>query len=156
MPFKYIRIETPLSSEEVLRKISESTDQDRKSIYWGKRFYKTFSGKVGARSFIISPVVPYWNISPVDIEGNFSSGNKYVSRLHLRMVCPYLRFVIPLVILTLVLFFINFGTEIILFKGILITLATAYLLVNIPFQLQSKRSLDYIVRMVEGKIVHYK
>ncbi|MFP4603822.1 MAG: hypothetical protein ACLFNJ_00420 [Bacteroidales bacterium] len=156
LPYKHIRLKSQLSSAEVLHKITQITDQDQKSIYWGKRFYKKFSGEIGERNFLIRPVVPYWNISPVEIEGRFISENMNESTFDLRIICPYLRFVIPLGILAVVLFFFNYRmTEdaTIFLSSIFIVVFTAYLLVNIPFQIQAKKSLNDLLEITEGKEV---
>lgn len=154
LPYKHIKLKSKLSSTQVLYKISQITDQDRKSIYWGKRFYNKFSGEVGTKNFLIRPVVPYWNISPVEIEGRFISENTNGSTFDLRIICPYLRFVIPLGILAVVLFFFNFkmtGDETIFLSSLFIIIFTAYLLVNIPFQIQAEKSFNYLLEITEGK-----
>ena len=71
------------------------------------------------------------------------------------MTCPYLRVVVPLVILALVLFFINYGVQgemdVFLNASGLILLG-AYLLVNIPFQIQASRSLKDLTDRFEGRL----
>jgi len=135
--------------------MSEETDQDNRSIYWGKRFYKRYFGTVGKNAFKVRPVVPYWNISPVEIKGRFVEKGRDQHSVECRMTCPYLRVVVPLVILALVLFFINYGVhgemDVFLNASGLILLG-AYLLVNIPFQIQASRSLKDLTDRFEGRL----
>jgi hypothetical protein len=155
-PLKIFRIETSQRGEELLANMSEQTDQDNRSIYWGKRFYKRYFGTVGKNSFKVRPVVPYWNISPLEIQGKIVEKGKGKEAVECRMICPYLRVVLPLVILALVLFFINYGAkgemDVFLNASGLILLA-AYLLVNIPFQIQASRSLKDLTQRFKGKLV---
>ncbi len=156
-PFKLIRIETSLKESEILRIINENTDQDQKSIYWGKRFYKRFWGKVTDKAFRIRPVVPYWNMSPVEMQGNVSDISEDKNGLEVKLKCPYLRVVIPLAILAVGLFFISFGLKgqmDVFLSSTLIILIAAYLFVNIPFQIQSVWSLKILAERLNGKL-HY-
>mgnify|MGYP000105396955 CR=1 FL=1 len=157
-PFKQCRIETNLSRQRINELMNQNTDQDNRSIYWGKRFYQRFFGVVQPNAFKIRPVVPYWNLSPVEIRGTVESnqagqGSHTVS---CRLTCPYLRVVGPLVGLALVMFFINYAlvgeTGVFLSATGYIFLA-AYVLVNLPFQVQAARSLRALVRDLEGKMV---
>lgn len=158
-PLKSIVIESRLKQEELMRVISGATDQDQRSIYWGKRFSKKFWGKVGKKSFRIRPVVPYWNISPIELKGKISDGVNDSNKIKVRMVCPYLRIVLPLVIIALVLFFVNFGMKgelDVFLSSAAIILISAYLLVNIPFQIQAIWSIKQFTKILKGKIVHMK
>ena len=158
-PRKDLYIESGLTKEEVIQELNNATDQDQKSIYWGKRFKKRFWGKVGRESFRVRPVVPYWNISPLEIKGEVKAGKDEKGKVDIKMVCPYLRIVIPLVILALVLFFVNFGMkgdmDIFLSSPGIIVLS-AYLLVNIPFQIQSIWSIKHLTENLRSKSYRVK
>jgi hypothetical protein len=155
-PLRKLDIETRLNKQEIYDKIYQSTDQDASSIYWGKRFYTTYWGKVGQDSFKIRPVVPYWNISPLEIQGRVKELEEGKTSVNMKMVCPFLRVVLPLVILAVVLFFISQGLqgnlEVFINSTVLILLG-AYLLVNIPFQIQAARNVDDLIKKLEGKTI---
>jgi len=155
-PLKTFRIETAVGPREILDRMSEDTDQDNRSIYWGKRFYKRYFGTIGKKAFKVRPVVPYWNISPVEIKGSVVEKGEGQHSVECRMTCPYMRVVVPLVILALVLFFINYGArgemDVFLNASGLI-LPAAYLLVNIPFQIQASRSLKDLTDRFEGRLI---
>jgi hypothetical protein len=158
-PLKIFRIETSEQEEDLVARMSEQTDQDNRSIYWGKRFYKRYFGTVGKSSFKVRPVVPYWNISPLEIHGKVTEKEKGQQAVECRMTCPYLRVVLPLVILALVLFFINYGAkgEMDVFLNVSgIILLAAYLMVNIPFQIQASRSLKDLTERFKGKLVMHR
>jgi hypothetical protein len=155
-PFKHIKIESRYKQDEIINLINESTDQEWKSIYWGKRFNKRFWGKVGKKTFRIRPVVPYWNISPVEIIGNIKDGGEDTNELEIKMRCPYFRIILPLVIIAVGLFFANFGLKgemDIFINSSLIILVSAYLLVNIPFQIQSTWSLKHLADQFNGNLM---
>jgi len=158
-PFKHIRIETQLKHENLREILSNSIDQDSKGIYWGKRFSKRFWGKIGDSSFRIRAVVPYWNISPVDINGRIVDVSQEKNALDVKMSSPYNRIVVPLAILAVVLFFVNFGlkgeVDTFLINSV-ITLGAAYILVNIPFQIQALKSISDLNRIINGKIYKLK
>jgi len=81
------------------------------------------------------------------------------NKIKVRMVCPYLRIVLPLVIIALVLFFVNFGMKgelDVFLSSAAIILISAYLLVNIPFQIQAIWSIKQFTKILKGKIVHMK
>lgn len=154
-PIKHIRIETNLEQEKLQEIMIGSIDQDSKGIYWGKRFTKSFWGNIKQNSFRVRPVVPYWNISPVDIKGRIVEISQEKNALDIRMASPYMRIVLPLVILAVFLFFINFGLkgqiDTFLLNSV-ITMGAAYLLVNIPFQIQAAKSINELNQIIEGKI----
>jgi hypothetical protein len=158
-PIKHIRIETNLKAEKIYEILDNSIDQDSQGIYWGKRFSKKFWGRISQKAFRIRPVVPYWNISPVDIKGRIIDVSQEKNGLDIQMTSPYLRIVIPLAILAVVLFFVNFGLKgelNVFYANSLITLAAAYLLVNIPFQIQSIWSIKNLNRNIGGRIYMLK
>jgi len=145
-----------MDAEAIYERMNSNTDQDSTSIYWGKRFYKRFFGAVGKEVFKVRPVVPYWNISPVEIRGRVSEGKGDRHVVECRMTCPYLRVVVPLVVLAVVLFFINYGLkgEAGIFLNVSgVILAVAYLLVNLPFQIQASRNLKTLRDQLEGEIL---
>jgi len=154
-PLKHIRIETKLKQEKLQEIMSNSIDQDSTGIYWGKRFTKQFWGKMKQNSFRVRPVVPYWNISPVDIKGRIADLSNDKNSLEIKMTSPYMRIVVPLVILAVLLFFFNFGMkeqfDTFLLNSV-ITLGAAYVLVNIPFQIQAAKSINELSRLIDGKI----
>jgi len=154
-PIKHIRIETKLNQEKLRDILTNSIDQDNTGIYWGKRFTKQFWGKMEKNSFRVRPVVPYWNISPVDIKGKIADLSNDKNAVEIRMSSPYLRIVVPLVILAVILFFVNFGMkeqfDIFLLNSV-ITLGAAYVLVNIPFQIQAAKSINKLSELIDGKI----
>lgn len=148
-----------MDAEAIYERMSSNTDQDSTSIYWGKRFYKRFFGAVGKEVFKVRPVVPYWNISPVEIRGRVSKGKGDQHVVECRMTCPYLRVVVPLVVLAVVLFFINYGLmgEAGTFLNVSgVILAVAYLLVNLPFQIQASRNLKTLRDQLEGEILELR
>lgn len=155
-PFKKLEIETDLDPQKIYQKIDQSTDQDNRSIYWGKRFYKTYWGSVEPASFRIRPVVPYWNISPLEIQGKVTELKEGKTSVSVKMVCPFLRVVLPLAILAVVLFFVSQGLQgnmnVFVNASVLILLG-AYLLVNIPFQIQATRNVDDLIQKLEGKTI---
>jgi hypothetical protein len=158
-PVKHIAILSPLKKEEITRILTSETDQDQKSIYWGKRFYKKYWGKIEDEIFRIRPVVPYWNISPVEISGKMEDDTDEKNRVLLTMRCPYMRIVIPLVILAVGLFLINFGLkgELSVFvSATAIILISAYLLVNIPFQIQAIWSMKDLTEKLKGELTKLK
>ena len=154
-PFKHIQIETKLKQEKLQEIMNHSVDQNSNGIYWGKRFTKRFWGKIKQNTFRVRPVVPYWNISPVDIEGKIVDLSIDKNAVEIKMTSPYMRIVVPLVILAVLLFFVNFGL-----KGqidtfllnFVIILGAAYLLINIPFQIQAAKSINELSRLINGKI----
>ncbi len=154
-PFKHIRIETKLKQEKLQEIMTNSIDQNNTGIYWGKRFNKRFWGNITQNTFRIRPVVPYWNISPVDIEGKIVDLSNDKNALEIKMTSPYMRIVVPLVILAVILFFVNFGmkeqAETFIINSV-ITLGAAYLLVNIPFQIQAVKSVNELSRLIDGHI----
>ena len=154
-PQKHIRIETKLKQEKLQEILTNSIDQDSTGIFWGKRFTKHFWGKIKQNSFRVRPVVPYWNISPVDIKGKITDLSNDKNAVEIRMTSPYLRIVVPLVILAILLFFVNFGLkeqfDTFLLNSV-ITLGAAYVLVNIPFQIQAAKSLNELNQLIGGKI----
>lgn len=155
-PIKKCRIETAMSRDKIHEVVDQNTDQDYKSIYWGKRFYKRFSGAVGENSFKIRPVVPYWNLSPVEIRGEVKEQSAGNSVVQCRLSCPYLRVVVPLVLLALVLFLINLpagGAGVGFFNVLVLIVTGAYVLVNVPFQIQATRSLRDLAGEMEGRVV---
>jgi len=158
-PVKHIKIETDLKAEKLHEILLDSIDQNSQGIYWGKRFTKKFWGQLSQNAFRIRPVVPYWNISPVDIRGKIVDLSREKSGLDVRMSSPYLRIIIPLVVLAVVLFFINFGLKgqgNIFLTNSLVTLASAYLLVNVPFQIQSIWSIKNLNRNIKGRVYYLK
>jgi len=158
-PIKHIRIETNLKSERLHEILDNSIDQNSQGIYWGKRFSKKFWGSINQKAFRIRPVVPYWNISPVDIKGKIIDISQEKNGVDIKMTSPYIRIVLPLALLAVILFFINFGLKgelnIFLVNSV-ITLAAAYLFVNIPFQIQSIWSIKNLNRPIEGKVYNLK
>ena len=153
-PLRKLKIETNLDPQKIYQKIDQSTDQDNKSIYWGKRFYKTYWGRVAPTSFKIRPVVPYWNISPLEIQGTVKERMEGKTSVNMKMVCPFLRVVLPLAILAVVLFFVSQGLQgnmDVFINATLFILLGAYLLVNIPFQIQAARNVDDLIQKLEGK-----
>ena len=154
-PLKYIRIETNIRQEKLQDILDKSIDQDSKGIYWGKIFTKGFWGNIKQNSFRVRPVVPYWNISPVDIRGKIIEVSQEKNALYIRMTTPFMRIVLPLVILAVFLFFINFGlkgqNDTFLLNSA-ITIGAAYLLVNIPFQIQAAKSINELRKLIDGKI----
>ena len=155
-PLKVFHISTPLSGEDIIQVMNDNTDQDYKSIYWGKRFYKHFFGSVGKRAFKVRPVVPYWNISPVEIRGRITESENQASQVQCRLVCPYLRFVVPLVVLVLLLFLLNYGVAGepgIFFNALWMILLGAYLLVNVPFQIQASGSIKELAEKLDGEVI---
>ena len=155
-PLRKLAIETSLDKDAIYQIIYQSTDQNNKSIYWGKRFYKTYWGNVNPTAFRIRPVVPYWNISPLEIQGTVKEQFRDKTLVNIKMVCPFLRVVLPLVILAIVLFFIGQGLQgnmdVFLNSSVLILLG-AYLFVNIPFQIQAARNVEDLIERLEGKII---
>ena len=155
-PLKIFRIETSERGDDLLERMSEETDQDNRSIYWGKQFYKRYFGTVGKNSFKVRPVVPYWNLSPLEIHGKVEKQGKGQEAVECRMTCPYLRVVLPLVIVALVLFFISYGAkgEMDVFLNVSgVILLADYLLVNISFQIYAYRSLKDLTERFKGKLV---
>ena len=153
-PLKKLEIETALDPQKIYQKLDQSTDQDNRSIYWGKRFYKSYWGQVAPYSFKIRPVVPYWNISPLEIQGTVKELNKGKTSVNMKMVCPFLRVVLPLAILAVVLFFVSQGLQgnmDVFINATLLILLGAYLLVNIPFQIQAARNVDDLIKRLEGR-----
>jgi len=79
--------------------------------------------------------------------------------IELRMTSAYIRIVVPLVILAVILFFVNFGlkeqVEPFMLNSV-ITLGAAYLLVNIPFQIQVAKSINELSQLINGKIQNLK
>ena len=158
-PFKHCRIDTSLSREKILERMDQHTDQDYKSIYWGKRFYKRFFGRVGENAFKVRPVVPYWNISPVEIKGYVDEQAGGGSLVECRLSCPYLRVVVPLVLLAVVLFLINYimsGSNGGAMHVMALIVVGAYALVNVPFQIQANRDLRDLKGYFEGKVRHLR
>jgi hypothetical protein len=158
-PFKQVRIESSLKKDELMRILNESTDQDQKSIYWGKRFYKRFWGKVSGDAFRIRPVVPYWNMSPVEMKGSVKDIKEDKNGLDITLQCPYLRVVMPLAVIALGLFFVNYGLKgqwDVFLSSSFIILVAAYLFVNIPFQIQSIWSLKTLTEKLGGKLQKLK
>jgi len=154
-PVKECRIDTSLNRHEIHELMHKNTDQDYKSIYWGKRFYTRFFGNVGESSFKVRPVVPYWNISPVEIRGSVNENPAGKSTVRCRLSCPYLRVVVPLVLLAVVLFLLNYilaGTNGGAMTVMVLIVAGAYALVNIPFQIQAARSLRDLKNELKGKL----
>ena len=154
-PVKHIQIESNLKKEKLHSLLDGAIDQDNKGIYWGKRFTKRFWGKLGKEHFRIRPVVPYWNISPLEMRGQIKDVSREKNVVDIKITCPYLRIVVPLSILAIVLFFLNLAlkaqaAQFFINSGI--TIAAAYLLVNIPFQIQSNWSIKGINRKINGKI----
>jgi len=154
-PKKKCRIDTQLSRERIMELMDQHTDQDYKSIYWGKRFYKRFFGSVGENSFKVRPVVPYWNISPVEIQGHVKEDGMGGSSVACRLSCPYLRVVVPLVLLAVVLFMLNYilaGSNGGAVNVMALIVVGAYALVNIPFQIQAHRRLRDLMGYFKGEI----
>jgi len=154
-PKKQCRIDTDLSRERIMELMDQHTDQDYKSIYWGKRFHKRFFGRVGENSFKVRPVVPYWNISPVEIQGHVKEDGRGGSSVACRLSCPYLRVVVPLVLLAVVLFMLNYilaGSNGGAVNVMALIVVGAYALVNIPFQVQATRSLQDLEGYFEGQL----
>jgi hypothetical protein len=155
-PKKTLEIETRLDKDSIYQIIDQSTDQDYKSIYWGKRFYKTYWGTVSPESFKIRPVVPYWNISPLEIRATVKSITSERTRVSLKMVCPFMRIIGPLAVLAILLFFISFGLQDemnIFLKNSLLILFGGYILVNLPFQIQASRNVGDLLKKLEGEIL---
>jgi len=158
-PVKHIQIESNLKKEKLHSLLENSIDQDNSGIYWGKRFSKRFLGKLGEEHFRIRPVVPYWNISPLEMKGQIKEVSREKNAVDVKITCPYLRIVIPLAILAIVLFFLNLALKDQAAQFIInssITLAAAYLLVNIPYQIQSIWSIKDINRKINGKVKFLK
>lgn len=158
-PLRKLEIETSLDRDEIYQKIYQSTDQNNKSIYWGKRFYTTYWGRVSPTTFRIRPVVPYWNISPLEIQGTVKEQMEGKTTVNMKMVCPFLRVVLPLAILAVVLFFISQGLEgnlNVFFNSSVLILLGAYLFVNLPFQIQAARNVDDLIKKLEGKAIQNK
>ncbi|MFP4620032.1 MAG: hypothetical protein ACLFM7_01870 [Bacteroidales bacterium] len=143
-----------MDQQNIYQKIHQSTDQDHNSIYWGKRFHTTYWGRVSHNSFKIRPVVPYWNISPLEIQGTVKKGEEGKTLVNMRMVCPFLRVILPLAILGVVLFFVSQGIkgnmDVFINSSVMILLG-AYLMVNIPFQIQAARNVGDLIKRLEGK-----
>ena len=155
-PYKKCRIETGRTADEVYEIVGRYTDQDYDSIYWGKRFYSRFFGSVGKTAFRVRPVVPYWNISPLEIRATVKEGKNGKTRIACRLSCPYLRVVVPLVLLGVILFFLNYvlaGTNGGAVNVMILIVAGAYAMVNIPFQIQASRSLRELTRQLEGRFI---
>ena len=154
-PYKQLQFESKLKKAEIRKLLEQITDQDNKSIYWGKRFTRRFWGKVQGDSFRIRPVVAYWNLSPVELKGSIIDLSDEKNGLYIKMTCPYLRIVVPLVVLGVVLFFFNLGIDgdwITFALNSLIMLAGAYLLVNIPFQIQAMWSTKDLINTFGKRI----
>jgi len=155
-PLRKLAIETSLDKDEIYQKMHQSTDQNNSGIYWGKRFYKTYWGNVSPTAFRIRPVVPYWNISPLEIQGTVKEQIQGKTLVNMKMVCPFLRVVLPLVILAVVLFFVSQGLQgnlDVFFNSSVLILLGAYLFVNIPFQIQAARNVDDLIKKLDGKAV---
>lgn len=155
-PLKQLTIQSSLETDALYRILVHATDQENTGIYWGKKFYHAYWGRISAASFKIRPVVPYWNISPVDIAGRITPADNGKSVITMKMTCPFLRVVIPLVILAMLLFFISYGLQgnvpVFLTSSLWIVLV-AYLLVNVPFQIQADRNVSDLINRFEGKVV---
>ncbi|MFW6103656.1 MAG: hypothetical protein ACOC59_01175, partial [Bacteroidota bacterium] len=74
--------------------------------------------------------------------------------VNMRMVCPFLRVILPLAILGVVLFFVSQGIkgnmDVFINSSVMILLG-AYLMVNIPFQIQAARNVGDLIKRLEGK-----
>ena len=154
-PKKQCRIDTKMNRHEIIEGINQHVDQDYKSIYWGKRFYKRFFGNVGDNSFKVRPVVPYWNLSPVEIRGHIKQDGQGHSTIECRLSCPYLRVVVPLVLFAVVLFLLNYflaGANGGAINVMALIVVGAWALVNIPFQIQAHRSLRDLMGYFKGEI----
>lgn len=154
-PIKHCRIDTSLSRAKIIERMAQHTDQDYKGIYWGKRFYKRFFGSVGENAFKVRPVVPYWNISPVEIKGHVDEHGSGRSSVECRLSCPYLRVVVPLVLLAVVLFLLNYimsGSNGGAMQVMALIVAGAWALVNVPFHIQAARNLRDLKGYFEGAL----
>lgn len=154
-PYKQLRFESRLNKDKIRKLMEQITDQDNRSIYWGKRFTRRFWGKVQGDSFRIRPVVAYWNLSPVELKGNIKDISDDKNGLFIKMSCPYMRIVLPLVILGVVLFFFNLGLQgdwSTFALNSLIMLAGSYVLVNLPFQIQAMWSIKDLMNTFGERI----
>ena len=158
-PVKHITIETNLNRDDLYEVMGKSVDQDNRSIYWGKKFYKLFWGNISKEAFRIRPVVPYWNISPVEIRGRVEAASDNQTHVSMKMICPYLRIIIPLAALAIVLFFVNYGLKgetAFFFNSTALIVIASYLLTNIPFQIQATRNIQQLVEKFGGKLTRFE
>ena len=145
-PFIQTTIQTTLTREEINKKLEENTATPPVTFYWGRTFEKPLWGKIKDDHFALRPVVPYWNISPVNIRG-FIRENGDKNKIIVTLVNPHLRVIIPLVILAIVLLMFNYVEtkeyDKIVNIGIWIVLG-AYVWVIVPFQIQARKTLNKI------------
>lgn len=151
LPYKHIILPTRLKKEAIVDRLSKEIDPDAKPVYWGRKFYKTFSGEVSGDHFFIRPVVPYWNISPLEIRGKIEVRSDEWNNVIVKITSPLLRIIIPLVALAIILFFFSFalqGQVMFFLSTALIILLVAYMAVNIPFQIQANKTLIKLKRLL--------
>ena len=144
LPFKHIVLESDQSVEQIRETLSKNTENIQPAIYWRRTFHKPLWGKIGEKEFAVRPVVPYWNISPVHIKGLITEENNR-GKVKLIISSPYLRILIPLVLVTLFLLMFTYlesrQYDMILSIGGAVV-AGAYFMVMIPFQIQLNKTLQ--------------
>jgi hypothetical protein len=152
IPYKHITLSTRLKKEAIINRLSKEIDPDAKPIYWGKKFYKSFTGKISGDRFFIRPVVPYWNISPLEIRGKIDERSDEWNNVTVKITSPLLRIIIPLAALAIILFFVSFalqGKVMFFLTTTLIILLVSYIAVNIPFQIQLTKTLIKLKKILK-------
>ena len=150
LPYKHIVLQSYKGIEEIRTTLQNNTESAQPAIYWRRAFHKAFWGKIGDKEFALRPVVPYWNISPIHIRGLIEESNQ--NKIKLIITSPYLRILVPLVLITLILLFATYWQnqqyDMILNIGFAVV-AGAYIMVMIPFQIQLNKSLKMLKELLQ-------
>jgi hypothetical protein len=144
LPYKSTVLTSNQNATQIRETLLKNTENIQPAIYWRRTFHKPLWGKIGEKEFAVRPVVPYWNISPIHIKGLITDENNG-GKVKLIITSPYLRIIMPLIIVTLFLLMFTYiesqQYDMILTIGSAV-IAGAYFMIMIPFQIQLNKTLE--------------
>lgn len=157
LPYEKYTFETPLSKEEVLRRISENIEKEQTlRLSWDKR-EKPYEGRINENSFRLKRIIGYKNsFLPILVAKIESRSGKTVLKVKMRLIHFVLGFMIfwmSGVLLGLIAFGIKSFTDeftpaVLIPLGMLLF---GYLLTTLPFKYESKRYKSFIEELLELK-----
>ncbi len=153
-PIKKFTVISPLSAVHFASELLSHTERNASGYYWYRREGISFLGEVTAKEFSVIKTVPYWNLSPVKINGEFLFEEKPLV-INIKMHNPFTLPVIILVIVVLAGILYNYmdNPPWWLITGIV---SGFYLILNVPFQIEAEKAKNLLLEISLGSITNIK
>lgn len=143
-----------MSAQQFASQLMQHTEERASGYYWFRKDGISFSGEIDQKSFTIIKTVPYWNLSPVKINGEFMIDEDPLV-IKIKMFNSFTTPVIILILLVSAGLFYNYleNPPWLLFAGLYLVF---YLILNIPFQIEAAKAKKILLEISKGKITDRK